>query len=74
MRPAQFSRINLDRQLQLSQYRDKRHASLAGSIWTGNYNLKRREEEENESLAGSIWTGNYNRSVTCLHMRDVQEP
>ncbi len=34
--------------------------SLAGFIWTGNYNGRSGRNGQKTSLAGFIWTGNYN--------------
>ncbi len=34
--------------------------SLAGFIWTGNYNTGKKTTFYRVSLAGFIWTGNYN--------------
>ena len=37
-RAAHFSRINVDRQLQPASDGFRRGSTLAGSMWTGNYN------------------------------------
>ena len=55
-----FSRINVDRQLQQIDGLFEAASTLAGSMWTGNYNGSRPQPGACFTLAGSMWTGNYN--------------
>ena len=59
-----FSRINVDRQLQQCVPRTEQGTTLAGSMWTGNYNCTDGHTSNASTLAGSMWTGNYNRPST----------
>ena len=57
-----FSRINVDRQLQRRGFAGNLAMTLAGSMWTGNYNPVAVWCRVTMTLAGSMWTGNYNVS------------
>ena len=49
--------------VQMAHADDLQTHTLAGSMWTGNYNREEIKALLEATLAGSMWTGNYNGGV-----------